>query len=107
MGVVINAGVSEVLKFIIRQPRPQASAKDGFGMPSNHSSFVFFFAVFFSLWLYAPSVSTATTTATSEGEGDSKRANSVRRRVYCASEALRAAACAVLFFMAVIVSFSR
>lgn len=40
------------LKRIIKEPRPLGSFKSGYGMPSDHSQFVFYYALIltFSIW---------------------------------------------------------
>ena len=48
-GCVLNALICSIVKKIIRQPRPEGSNKSGFGMPSNHAQFMFFFAAYIYL----------------------------------------------------------
>eukprot|EP01127_Copromyxa_protea_P006203 TRINITY_DN16013_c0_g1_i1.p1 TRINITY_DN16013_c0_g1~~TRINITY_DN16013_c0_g1_i1.p1 ORF type:complete len:209 (-),score=40.27 TRINITY_DN16013_c0_g1_i1:2-628(-) len=45
LGVLLCVVLNEVLKHILKEPRPIGSRKDGHGMPSNHSQLSFFFAV--------------------------------------------------------------
>ncbi|XP_029371928.1 dolichyldiphosphatase 1 isoform X2 [Echeneis naucrates] len=55
-GLILNEGVNWVLKHILREPRPCAGAHSTvfaeYGMPSNHSQFIWFFVVYFFLFLY-------------------------------------------------------
>lgn len=51
-GLVINALFNNLLKRIIRQPRPQTSAlAHSSGMPSNHGQFQAFFAMWLTLFM--------------------------------------------------------
>lgn len=50
-GLVANTALCVVLKRAVRQPRPAGSFSHGYGMPSNHSQFMGFFAVFAHLLL--------------------------------------------------------
>mmetsp|Transcript_22948 Transcript_22948/g.64484 ORF Transcript_22948/g.64484 Transcript_22948/m.64484 type:complete len:215 (+) Transcript_22948:75-719(+) len=58
---VLGHGVNEVLnlllKYSIREPRPAGSPKYGFGMPSSHAQFMFFFATYFTLLLVTSNLS--------------------------------------------------
>ncbi|CAG8516278.1 2993_t:CDS:2 [Dentiscutata erythropus] len=50
--------IVEILKRIIREPRPIncKRKKKSYGMPSSHSAIVIYFAIFFSLQLYTSSL---------------------------------------------------
>lgn len=49
VGGIANAALSKVLKYTLRCPRPELSAKHGYGMPSSHSqSMCYFVHVLFS-----------------------------------------------------------
>ncbi|KAG1682496.1 Dolichyldiphosphatase 1 [Nymphon striatum] len=53
-GNVINEIISLILKYTIRQPRPTLSKGilyTEYGMPSSHSQFMWFFAIYFSLFI--------------------------------------------------------
>ena len=57
-GGLANGVLSKTLKAIIRQPRPSASKKKGFGMPSSHAQSLFYFAsILLFLGIYPPSSS--------------------------------------------------
>jgi dolichyldiphosphatase len=45
-GQLFNEGLNNILKRIIKQPRPSSSKKAGFGMPSSHSQFMWYFAIY-------------------------------------------------------------
>lgn len=53
VGQLFDAAFNQVLKRIIKQPRPNstanASLRTDYGMPSNHSEFVLFFATYVAL----------------------------------------------------------
>uniref|UniRef100_A0A3P8U269 Dolichyldiphosphatase n=1 Tax=Amphiprion percula TaxID=161767 RepID=A0A3P8U269_AMPPE len=55
-GLLLNEIVNWLLKNILREPRPCAGAHSTlyseYGMPSNHSQFIWFFVVYFFLFLY-------------------------------------------------------
>ena len=47
MGQLLNKALNLILKYLIKEPRPQNLLKDGsFGMPSSHSQFIGFFCTF-------------------------------------------------------------
>eukprot|EP00123_Amoebidium_parasiticum_P015776 comp23144_c1_seq1/m.37365 comp23144_c1_seq1/g.37365 ORF comp23144_c1_seq1/g.37365 comp23144_c1_seq1/m.37365 type:complete len:197 (-) comp23144_c1_seq1:136-726(-) len=48
VGAIMNAGISKVLKYTIRQSRPAGTKKQDPGMPSSHAAGLFFFATFLS-----------------------------------------------------------
>jgi len=50
-GLLCNEILNQVLKRAIRQPRPFGSGQTNYGMPSSHTQFCFFFAVYFMLWM--------------------------------------------------------
>lgn len=43
VGALLCAVLSDVLKAIIKEPRPEGSYKDGYGMPSNHTQLTFYY----------------------------------------------------------------
>ncbi|KAL2918276.1 hypothetical protein HK105_202203 [Polyrhizophydium stewartii] len=49
-GQLLNEAVNYVLKHTIREPRPTSHLGKGFGMPSSHAQFMWYFAVFLSLY---------------------------------------------------------
>ncbi|KAJ2705822.1 hypothetical protein FB645_002103 [Coemansia sp. IMI 203386] len=51
LGQLLNELSNLCLKLVIRQDRPNPRFGDGFGMPSSHSQFMGFFAVFVVLYL--------------------------------------------------------
>ena len=53
MGGVANSFLSKFIKVIIKQPRPVASPKLGYGMPSSHAQSLIYFATVLSLSLQA------------------------------------------------------
>ncbi|KAI8890592.1 PAP2 domain protein [Backusella circina FSU 941] len=52
IGQLLNEAFNYVLKEAIEQERPHSHLGDGYGMPSSHSQFIWFFAVYGSLHLY-------------------------------------------------------
>lgn len=42
-GALCNALLNKVIKRVLRQPRPAASKKGGYGMPSSHAYLLFYF----------------------------------------------------------------
>lgn len=50
-GLLLSTALNNVLKRLIRQPRPTGSAKLGHGMPSDHAQFSFFFVVYMTYWI--------------------------------------------------------
>ena len=48
-GILVNTLINELLKEFISEPRPDGACKGDFGMPSNHSQFMFFFATYWCL----------------------------------------------------------
>lgn len=42
-GALCNALMSKAIKRVVRQPRPAASKKGGYGMPSSHAYLLFYF----------------------------------------------------------------
>ena len=46
VGQLLNEGLNNILKRTIKEPRPPTSKKDGYGMPSSHSQFVWYFAIY-------------------------------------------------------------
>lgn len=50
-GLVANTVLCVFLKRLAKQPRPETAHTTGYGMPSNHSQFMAFFAVFAALLL--------------------------------------------------------
>ncbi|KAI8640860.1 DOLPP1 protein [Parasitella parasitica] len=51
-GQLMNEAFNYVLKQHIEQDRPHAHLGDGYGMPSSHSQFIWYFAVYGSLYMY-------------------------------------------------------
>ena len=45
-GIVTSTAINETLKRIVRQPRPEFSHRDGYGMPSDHSQFCLFWTCY-------------------------------------------------------------
>ena len=43
LGLLLSTVFNEILKILIKQPRPANSYKKGFGMPSDHSQFMIFY----------------------------------------------------------------
>ncbi|CEP08496.1 hypothetical protein [Parasitella parasitica] len=52
LGQLLNEAFNYVLKEHIEQDRPHAHLGDGYGMPSSHSQFIWYFAVYGSLYMY-------------------------------------------------------
>ncbi|KAI9471825.1 MAG: phosphatidic acid phosphatase type 2/haloperoxidase [Benjaminiella poitrasii] len=52
LGQLTNEAVNYVLKETIEQERPHVHLGDGYGMPSSHSQFIWYFAVYGILYLY-------------------------------------------------------
>ncbi|CAO3621461.1 unnamed protein product [Mucor fragilis] len=52
LGQLLNEAFNYVLKEHIEQDRPYAHLGDGYGMPSSHSQFIWYFAVYGSLYMY-------------------------------------------------------
>lgn len=50
-GLIGSFLFNKVLKRLFQQPRPRTSTKHGYGMPSDHAQFMFFFATYAILWL--------------------------------------------------------
>jgi dolichyldiphosphatase len=50
-GHLVDYLVNKGLKKAFREPRPSTSTREDFGMPSNHSQFVFFFTTFLILYI--------------------------------------------------------
>ena len=51
VGQLADTVLNRILKIVIKQPRPNTSSMQDYGMPSNHSEFVFFFAAYLALLL--------------------------------------------------------
>lgn len=51
-GLVASTALNLVLKHAIQQPRPPGSHRGDYGMPSDHSQFTAFFAVYIVCWLH-------------------------------------------------------
>ncbi|CAO0796649.1 unnamed protein product [Mucor circinelloides] len=52
LGQLLNEALNYMLKEHIEQDRPYAHLGDGYGMPSSHSQFIWYFAVYGSLYMY-------------------------------------------------------
>jgi len=53
LGILVSEAINHVLKKILRQPRPMTrKADDEYGMPSSHSQFLWFFAVYMVLFVW-------------------------------------------------------
>lgn len=53
LGILISEAINHVLKNIFRQPRPMTrKADDEYGMPSSHSQFLWFFAIYMLLFVW-------------------------------------------------------
>ncbi|KAH9250769.1 hypothetical protein BASA81_011423 [Batrachochytrium salamandrivorans] len=50
LGQLVNEAINLVLKVSIKQARPTDHLGDGYGMPSSHAQFIWFFAVYASLY---------------------------------------------------------
>ncbi|KAF3922638.1 Dolichyldiphosphatase [Orbilia brochopaga] len=50
-GQLGNEAVNYVLKRLIKEARPTDLKGKGYGMPSSHTQFMFFFATYISLWI--------------------------------------------------------
>jgi len=48
IGMLANTIMNEVLKELMKEPRPHGACKDDYGMPSNHAQSIFFFAAYWS-----------------------------------------------------------
>eukprot|EP01103_Thecamoeba_quadrilineata_P007749 TRINITY_DN17583_c0_g1_i1.p1 TRINITY_DN17583_c0_g1~~TRINITY_DN17583_c0_g1_i1.p1 ORF type:complete len:197 (+),score=17.58 TRINITY_DN17583_c0_g1_i1:42-632(+) len=79
-GQILNLAFNSLLKNIIRQPRPTKSTSLDYGMPSSHSSYVFFFCAYLTCFVILKTKYTPTT---------------------------RSFVIAVLAFIAIIVGYSR
>ncbi|RCH98814.1 hypothetical protein CU097_014408 [Rhizopus azygosporus] len=51
LGQLLNEVINYLLKEAIEQERPYAHLGDGYGMPSSHSQFIWYFAVYGALYL--------------------------------------------------------
>ncbi|KAK6344216.1 hypothetical protein TWF696_007858 [Orbilia brochopaga] len=51
VGQLGNEAVNYVLKRLIKEARPTNLKGKGYGMPSSHTQFMFFFATYISLWI--------------------------------------------------------
>ncbi|OBZ84726.1 Dolichyldiphosphatase 1 [Choanephora cucurbitarum] len=51
MGQLLNEGLNYLLKEYIAQKRPHDHLGDGYGMPSSHSQFIWYFAIYGSLYM--------------------------------------------------------
>jgi len=55
MGVALNEGLNRIVKYIVREPRPDGGHSEHnvkYGWPSSHSQFMFFFVSYMVLFLY-------------------------------------------------------
>jgi dolichyldiphosphatase len=52
VGLVASTTINLALKHAIQQPRPPGSHRGDYGMPSDHSQFTAFFAVYIVCWLH-------------------------------------------------------
>ncbi|KAK4518722.1 uncharacterized protein ATC70_008944 [Mucor velutinosus] len=52
LGQLLNEAFNYILKEHIEQDRPYAHLGDGYGMPSSHSQFIWYFAVYGSLYMH-------------------------------------------------------
>ncbi|KAK6511556.1 hypothetical protein TWF481_000471 [Arthrobotrys musiformis] len=50
-GQLGNEAINYVLKRVIKEARPTNLKGKGYGMPSSHTQFMFFFATYISLWI--------------------------------------------------------
>jgi len=50
-GLLLSTLLNFLLKQVIREPRPFGSVKSGYGMPSDHSQFMFFFSIYAIIWI--------------------------------------------------------
>lgn len=50
--LIASTVINSVLKHIIKQPRPITSVKQGHGMPSDHSQFMFIYCTYLLLWIW-------------------------------------------------------
>ncbi|KAG0303772.1 hypothetical protein BGZ98_006300 [Dissophora globulifera] len=51
-GQIVNEVVNQVLKRLVKQARPTEYLGDGYGMPSSHSQFMAYFAVYTMILMY-------------------------------------------------------
>ncbi|KAI7850925.1 PAP2 domain protein [Circinella umbellata] len=51
IGQLVNEGINFTLKEYLQIARPHAHLGDGYGMPSSHAQFIWFFAIYGSLYL--------------------------------------------------------
>ncbi|KAI8981973.1 hypothetical protein BDF20DRAFT_864367 [Mycotypha africana] len=51
-GQLLNEALNYILKETIEQERPHLHLGDGYGMPSSHSQFIWYFAVYGSLYMH-------------------------------------------------------
>mmetsp|Transcript_5880 Transcript_5880/g.9694 ORF Transcript_5880/g.9694 Transcript_5880/m.9694 type:complete len:227 (-) Transcript_5880:80-760(-) len=59
---ILNSAISKILKKLIKQPRPPAAKKSGYGMPSSHSQSILFFATVLVLRVWLPELGIMTDT---------------------------------------------
>ncbi|OUM61644.1 hypothetical protein PIROE2DRAFT_45030 [Piromyces sp. E2] len=52
IGQLLNEVLNTIIKNIIKEPRPEKAAISGYGMPSSHSQFMFFFATYCILYMF-------------------------------------------------------
>ena len=52
-GQVLSELLNELLKSVIRQPRPHLELGSGYGMPSAHAQFMAFYATYLTAWTLA------------------------------------------------------
>ena len=52
-GQVLSELLNELLKSVIRQPRPHLELGSGYGMPSAHAQFMAFYAAYLTAWTLA------------------------------------------------------
>ena len=63
-GLLLSTLCNETFKRIVQQPRPEHSTIWGYGMPSDHSQFMAFFAAFSVCWIhYRDDLALSTNTA--------------------------------------------
>ncbi|KAG2216554.1 hypothetical protein INT45_006030 [Circinella minor] len=51
VGQLVNEGINFILKEYLQIARPHAHLGNGYGMPSSHAQFIWFFAIYGSLYL--------------------------------------------------------
>ena len=55
-GLLLSTVLNGIVKHIVQQPRPATSYRHDFGMPSDHSQFMAFFALYVVNWLWSSRV---------------------------------------------------